>query len=441
MVQTFKAKANPEKRFFISLITRDIGLADAIVDLTDNSVNAAMKPLRNSFSSSSDFLKLVRKRDASPAVTIKIVFDKSRVSVTDNAAGIDFEAAYNEVFRFGHSEDHHETRDRLSVYGIGMKRALFKIGKKISMISDHKEGGFSLNLDVDSWENDESVPWTFPIAKRPPTPKTGTSIVITELNDEIRGRLSNERFQFELIEKLSKVYSYFMGRVVDITVNGKPVNRTEFEIGENYAHDKFTVGAVDCSITAGIASPTGGVFLAEASGWFVFCNFRTVLYADKTPTTGWGGALPLFQPKHRPFLGIVSFTSASPEELPWTTTKGAINEDNIAWQDAKLRMSAVAKPIIRVLDTRYTSEGTDLQPQALARLSGPVDNVFNATVSERRAFAAVKKEAPRKVRVQYDAKKAEIEKIRNHFGRANMSASEIGRTTFDHFIDNELESR
>jgi hypothetical protein len=36
-----KAEANPTKAFFVRMITRDISLADCILDLIDNSVDAA----------------------------------------------------------------------------------------------------------------------------------------------------------------------------------------------------------------------------------------------------------------------------------------------------------------------------------------------------------------------------------------------------------------
>jgi len=98
--------------------------------------------------------------------------------VVDNASGIEFEAAQHEVFRFGHSGSHSAPRDRLSVYGIGMKRALFKIGREISILSEHKLGGFSLRLSVPNWARDTKLPWTIPIAKREPTAKTGTTISI-----------------------------------------------------------------------------------------------------------------------------------------------------------------------------------------------------------------------------------------------------------------------
>jgi hypothetical protein len=317
-----------------------------------------------------------------------------------------------------------------------MKRAFFKIGNRVLMTSNHKKGGFGLDLKVEEWKKDKSTPWTFPITKRAPSENAGTSIIITDLHDEVKKRLISDQFRHELISKLSKVYSFYIGRVIRILVNGKAVSRTNFEIGSNFSHDKFKSSHVDCSITAGLASPSGGVFLAEASGWFVFCNFRTVLYADKSPLTGWGGALPLFQPKHRPFLGIVSFVSAFPEELPWTTTKGGINVDNVVWQDATLRMAAVAKPIIRVLDTRYTSEGTDLPPSGLAQLRGTSENVFDASVSRVRTFTPSSREQPKTRRIQYDAKSTEIEAIKKHFGRSNMSASDVGRKTFEYFLRN-----
>ena len=435
----FDANANPEKRLFISLITRDISLTDAVVDLMDNSVNAAMRPVRNAFKTAADFHKVFARRSAKPAVTIKVVFDTEQITVTDDAAGIDFNSAMKEVFRFGHSDDSGSDRDRLSVYGIGMKRALFKVGDKISVVSDHEHGGFSLELDVRKWARDTQLPWTFPIDKRPPKANaTGTKIVIRHLHEDTKARISDGRFESDLIEKISKVYSFFLGRIVIASVNGKPVHATEFEIGSNFSHDNFTSDGVSCSITAGIAAASGDKFVADAAGWFVFCNFRTVIYGDKSRLSGWGDTLPLFQPKHRPFLGLIFFTSADPELLPWTTTKGSINEDNLVWQDAKMRMVANAKPILKFLDARYSAEGTEVDPGRVAKISGPPENVFEATVSQHKLFKVKRKAGSKQVKVQYFASQPELDRVRKHFARATMSASEIGRKTFDFFLRNEV---
>jgi len=434
------ANANPEKRLFISLITRDIGLTDAIIDLTDNTVNAAMKEMNNPFSTAADFHKVFAGTNPRIRTTIRITISNDSIVVVDDASGMDFPSARDEIFRFGHSADHSNSRDRLSVYGIGMKRALFKIGNNISIISDHKKGGFSLNLDVGKWAQKPELPWGFPIAERPKNPaKTGTKIEIKSLHPEIARRIKDGKFEDDLIEKLAKVYSYFVGRIVNIYVNNRRVDATQFELGSNFSHENFKSNGVGCSITAGLAKTSTDNFRADTAGWFVFCNFRTVIYGDKTQLTGWGSLLPLFQPKHRPFLGIVSFTAADPELLPWTTTKGSINEDNIVWQEAKAKMAASAKPIIHLLDTRYSSGGTDIAPQQLAELSGATSNVFDAAISKQRTFLLPTKAPPKEVKVQYNAKVEEIEKIRKHLSRSKLSASAIGRKTFDHYLKNEVE--
>jgi hypothetical protein len=325
----------------------------------------------------------VFRRRLRPSVRIDVDYNARSIVVRDNAAGIDFDSALHEVFRFGHSADYAQSKDRLSVFGIGMKRAIFKMGNKISMVSDHRGGGFELELNVKKWAKEKSVPWTMPITKRKPNPSaTGTTITISELHEEVQRRLADSRFHSELVDKFGKVYSYFLGRIVEVYVNKKKVDGTTFEIGKNFSHDKFRANGVACSVTAGIASAAAGdKYPADTAGWFVFCNFRTVIYGDKTPLTGWGATLPLFQPKHRPFLGIASFTSADLEALPWTTTKGSINEDSLVWQEAKLRMVAVARPVLRLLDERYSSAGTEIDPTQMAKLSGAPENVFKAVAS------------------------------------------------------------
>ena len=69
MTKLYAANANPEKRFFVSLLTRDISLIDAVIDLTDNSVNAAMKASDNKFNTSKDFEKLIPHKTSKPPST------------------------------------------------------------------------------------------------------------------------------------------------------------------------------------------------------------------------------------------------------------------------------------------------------------------------------------------------------------------------------------
>lgn len=217
------------------------------------------------------------------------------------------------MFKFGRAEAGKNQSDRLSVYGIGLKRAIFKCGNKIETTSDHSDGGFDLDLDVKQWELDKSMPWTFDIIPRPPErDRTGTKITIRELHNDVTRRISDGVFVSQLKEIISRTYAFFIDRIVVITVNGDSISGEPFEVGSNYSNRKFSSGAVTCNITAGIAAATVEIFRERNAGWYVFCNGRTVLFADKSPLTGWGSGLPMFQPKHRPFLGIVS---SSPRNL------------------------------------------------------------------------------------------------------------------------------
>ena len=219
----------------------------------------------------------------------------------------------------------------------------------------------------------------------------------------------------------------------------QPDSSLNIEIGGNHASDGFTVGDVSCAITAGIGTPEGGKFRDRSSGWFVFCNGRTVISADKSPLTGWGGSgLPIFQPKHRPFVGTVFFVSKDAEQLPWTTTKAGINEDSAIWQEAKRHMATVARVVVTFLDSRYTDEGTEVASADLQEAAGPSVSVISAAVSEKRSFTPPPRPAPTNIRIQYSAKIDDVKRIEDYLGRPGMGGAEVGRHTFHYFLRNEV---
>lgn len=441
MAEKMLADARPEKRLFISLITRDISLADAFLDLIDNSINAALEPLASRLTSADDYQRLLADTKLRPLVKISLTIGTSRVVVQDNASGISAETAAKHVFRFGPEEKQETgTSDRLSVYGIGLKRAIFKCGNRIDIISEHRDGGFDLRLNARQWEALEQERWSFEITPKPPEKiNHGTRIIISELHDDVVGRLRDGVFLAHLRERIARTYSYFIGRVVTIILNDQVIEKEVFDIGANFASEKFVRGTVSCNITAGIANTPGEIFRDRNAGWFVFCNGRTVLFADKTTLTGWaGGGLPIFQPKHRPFLGTVFFVSPDPEALPWTTTKGSINEESSVWQEAKGHMVKVGRVITGFLDGRYTDEGTSVASADLQSVSGRSMSVLTAAVSAPKEFRPPKATPPSTMKIQYDARRADVRKIETFLRRPGMGGSEVGRYTFTHFLKNQI---
>jgi hypothetical protein len=311
------------------------------------------------------------------------------------------------------------------------------------MRSDHVEGGFDLDLNVAEWAKDVKVPWTFKITPRPPVSrkKCGTSIVVTELYEDVSRRIGDGIFEGQLRDTIAKTYAYYSAKFVTIQVDDRPVEGTSIEIGGNHTSENLKYDDVTCAITAGIGKAEGGQFRDKSSGWFVFCNGRAVISADKGPLTGWGmgSGLPIFQPKHRPFLGTVFFVSKNAEHLPWTTTKAAINEDSLVWQNTKRQMIAVGRSVVSYLDGRYTDEGSEISSKDLQEAAGGKSvSVLSAAVSQKRSFEAPKTPKPTTTKIQYDAKIKEVDRIKAYLKRPSMSGVEVGRYTFDYFLRNEV---
>lgn len=442
MAEMIPADASPEKRLFIGLLTRDIPMAAAFLDLIDNSINAAVEIFSEKLKTADDYLAVFADDTIKPTINIDLNISQNKVEISDTAKGISAETAQSHVFKFGRPKEERHPEDRLSVYGIGLKRAMFKLGNKIVMRSDHVDGGFDLDLDVAKWERDRSQPWTFQISARDPASPDacGTSIVITQLYEDVKRRISDGVFEGQLRESIAKTYSYFLAKFVTISVNGKPVEGVNIELGNNHTSEKFPYGDVTCAITAGIGVPQAGAFRDRSSGWFVFCNGRAVVSADKSPLTGWGGAgLPIFQPKHRPFLGTVFFVSEDGEQLPWTTTKSAINEDSGLWQLAKRHMITVGRAVVSFLDGRYTDEGTEIASKELQEASGTERiSVLAAAVAKPQTFRPPPKPAPTTTSIQYQARVEHVKKIATYLKRPAMSGSDVGRYTFQYFLRNEV---
>src|SRR5205807_3530464 len=114
--------------------------------------------------------------------------------IRDTCGGIDRKLAVNDIFNFGHGEG--EIGGVLGVYGIGLKRAIFKIGHHFRMESRTAAEGFIVDLNVREWsQKDEDLDdWRIPIefaggAKSEGL--AGTTIVITELRSEVKMRLGD----------------------------------------------------------------------------------------------------------------------------------------------------------------------------------------------------------------------------------------------------------
>jgi hypothetical protein len=148
--------------------------------------------------------------------------------------------------------------------------------------------------------------------------------------------------------------------------------------------------------------------------------------------------MPPFAPQFNSFLGFVFFESNDPSKLPWTTTKHDLNRESAIYLRVKNRMAAAAQPVLAFCRKKYSadSEGTPAERE----ISKDVATVTLGDLSTRQSVfsAPVGKALPKTtVRVQYDAEKTDLEKIKKHLGKSALAAWAIGRHTFDYYMKQE----
>ena len=239
---------------------------------------------------------------------IDIVTDNAQFLIRDNCGGISIDKATNTVFRFGNPEDR-PPLGGLSVYGIGMKRSFFKLGRSITVRSTTQDDRFEIDIDVDAWkakgDNDWDFEFEYAEARNSPPTSTGTEITITRLTEDARRRISHRSFTKALVGAIESTYALFLEAGLEIVVNGQAaVSKLPADISADEkitpARKEFEAQGVNVLIIAGV-SPRGD---RRRYGWDVFCNGRKVLDADRTAVTGWGTrGLPKWHTKFGHFVG------------------------------------------------------------------------------------------------------------------------------------------
>ena len=165
--------ATPVKSFFVEMLTRDIELVDAILDLLDNCVDGILRQKGHSSS-----------KTPYEGFKAEIMFDENSFSISDNCGGIPWDL-HDYAFRMGKEpKDRDSDLPTVGVYGIGMKRAIFKIGKRCLISTRNQEDCYEVEI-TPKWI-DDSEEWHLPVSESSrPDKEDGTVIVIDELNEGI----------------------------------------------------------------------------------------------------------------------------------------------------------------------------------------------------------------------------------------------------------------
>jgi hypothetical protein len=431
------------------MITRDISLEDCILDLIDNSVDNAWRLEGGHPTDLDQHVDLTK-------YTVEISATESGFSIVDNCGGMSLKIAEEYAFTFGRKITENFENFSIGVYGIGMKRAVFKIGEKIEVHSTYVDQGksksFRVPIDVPAWlavENEKQ--WDFPIFDAKPLTRPGVEIVVSTLTSDTSTSFGSPQFQNDLRRIIARDYMLHLHYGLNINLNGKPVKGWNIELRESEAfqsaresyEDKTDKrGSVRVEIIAGMASAppdTNDADDAESDdrfGWYVVCNGRVVLAGDKTVASGWGtDGWPQWHGQYNGFVGIIMFSSANAALLPLTTTKRSVDTSSGVYRRSLPKMREVSKTWTSYTNFRKQS----LDEAKVAEAATRPMTIFS--IPRREAVSLPRltpKPKERVANINYSMPLARVRKLAAAFGNINMQYREIGIRTFDYAYDENV---
>lgn len=449
-MQKKDANAFPDKNFFVESITKDIGLFDCVLDLIDNAIDSASSGL-----SSTDILQ---KPHCLAGIEIDLSFGKNSFSITDNAKGITLDDAEKRVFRFGSIKK--DTNQSIGYYGIGLKRATFKIGKKITVESTTKSEKFSVIMDLPAWLPSES--WTFPIdlkAIDENFTKTGVTITIDELYPDISAAFDTAQFKTKLVETIGRDYYFFIRAGVKVKISGNEINPIALDIkamGDFLPGiSKFTEDNVEITLISGCHStadsdqsdPDSVDPKSKNSGWYVICNNRIIIAANKDDKTIWRSkqeGYTTWHPQYNGFIGFAFFNSNDLGKLPWTTTKRAVDLESQVYRTALAKMMEMTSPWIKYTALRKADlEGAkSIEDKATSTSLGDIMLPNSLpTAKATPTFPTIGSQAAKveMSSINFKVEKFRADKTRNEIGKPGMTNPELGKYVFEVYYQNNVE--
>jgi len=399
--------ASPVKSFFVHMLTRDIGLDEAILDLLDNCVDGILRSKQTD-------------HEAKPygGFRAEIKFDKDTFEISDNCGGIPW-SLHDYAFKMGRPSDRPpDVLGSVGVYGIGMKRALFKLGMRSLISTQTADDAYEVDITRE-WINDEGQ-WRIPVhPARKSRTENGTTIVIGDLHDGVKKRFGEDRESFEsdLETLVATHYAFIIDKGFEVRLNRRVIKPRPTKLvfdkkmrrGKRAGIQPFIfktkTDGVEVFLAVGFTRPIPSQDEIEReqdekkyssldAGWTVLCNDRAVLYCDRSELTGWGEAgIPRYHTQFIAISGIVEFKAEDPSKLPTTTTKRGIDASSTLYLQIKNKM----REGMRIF-TNYTNKWKARAEESRRQIeaAGPALSFHEIkAASERLEFNPTKQSVPK----------------------------------------------
>jgi hypothetical protein len=426
--------AFPSKEFFIEMITKDINLDKAILELIDNSIDG----LRRSK------MKINNGK-------ISITIDDDLFSIEDNCGGIPLGLAKGYAFKFGRPKDIdpiYNVESTIGRFGIGMKRTLFKIGKIINIKTKSSTDSFDVNILVNDWIKDQKD-WNFEYIDGTKD-SIGTIIEITDLYIDISRQLNEQFFINSLRDRIESTFNEFIKQGLEIIIkHGQEIIYTNTNISEreNELVDsnelppivkQYEYKNVKVKLIAAFSKKVeDGKYDLKKAGWNIYCNDRLIIEKDKSELTGWGvDGHPQFHPElNRRFRGFCYLESDNPNDLPWNTTKTQLEANHPVYVTLLPKLCELIEEfnvIQRKINQLDIQDANDIE--TINKIENDSRRVENVKHIEYRALpsTSIINKLPSKVTISYTKSKKEIDILKGHLNVT--SAKDVGLKTYEYYV-------
>jgi hypothetical protein len=324
-----------------------------------------------------------------------------------------------------------------------------------------------MTVDVPQWAATPGTNWTFEFDDIQegivvPDDSRGVVITVTDLHPSVVEDFSTDEFVGRLRSNLRLRHQDALDRGLAMSVNGDPVvSRGQLLLVSDeirpIKRERYVAvngSGVDLTVIAGIAplqekdderdSADGEAFTESSeAGWYLYCNGRLLLAADKTELTGWGSAGAAYHPQYRRFRGYAYLWSKDSSLLPWNTTKTGVDQDSPVMRTVQQEMFSAFSGVLTILN-RLKKERQErpedqrpLNSAVAAASAKPVADVEDSDIFQAPETPPRPPTRSTTVHLQYNIDRDDFEAVQQALGVKVIA--EVGRRTFYYYYDNEVE--
>ena len=389
--RAFKVDTQPTKTVVVDSLTRDVSVATCIYDLIDNSIDAA----RNTVLADRPKEEREVLLDSYAGYDVELTLGNVGLKIEDNCGGIAVDHLKSSVMRFGKRSDQHMG---IGVFGVGLNRALFKLGKVSHLKTDNGKRRAELILKTEDYLGSKDEDWTLPAEEFATSGRLGTEIDIRQPPADIAQDFANESWVQKFREELGKRYGRFIAKGLSLKVNRVAAKDNEVPIRDDGPYEgehKYFKTDDGVSVYIEYGQHINHRFTKEKDydkernaaitdeyGWTILCNDRAILLQDRSYKTGWDTK---FHTEFYGFVGYVSFTG-DPAKLPWNTTKTDVDLNNPAYQKALEEMRRFAEQWRTLADKRKREPAPrNVPPRKATKVKRPKVRRARAAASNGKA--------------------------------------------------------